>query len=108
MTDQRALPADQAGYADGLAGRPHGTDPLSQVDELAYASGYVEGKAARERAASREGDHLMDVGKEVPCDVCGGTGKFFELQDNIPATVPPEPVTKVCPRCNGTRFVGAE
>jgi hypothetical protein len=35
-----------AGYADGLAGRPHGTDPLSQVDELAYASGYVEGKAA--------------------------------------------------------------
>lgn len=36
----------QAGYADGLAGRPHGTDPLSQVDELAYASGYVEGKAA--------------------------------------------------------------
>jgi ribosome modulation factor len=38
----------QAGYADGLAGRPHGTDPLSQVDELAYASGYVEGKAAKE------------------------------------------------------------
>lgn len=35
-----------AGYADGLAGRLHGNDPLSQVDELAYASGYVEGKAA--------------------------------------------------------------
>lgn len=38
----------QAGYADGLAGKPHGTDPLSQVDALAYASGYVEGKAAKE------------------------------------------------------------
>lgn len=53
MTDQRALPADQAGYADGLAGRPHGTDPLSQVDELAYASGYVEGKAAADRIQER-------------------------------------------------------
>jgi hypothetical protein len=33
-----------AGYADALAGRPHGTDPLNQVDELAHASGYVEGR----------------------------------------------------------------
>jgi hypothetical protein len=41
-----------AGYADGLAGRPHGTDPLHQVDELAYASGFLEGVAARRAKAA--------------------------------------------------------
>jgi hypothetical protein len=48
----------EAGYADGLAGRPHGTDPLSQVDELAYASGYVEGKAARGGGRTEEGGSM--------------------------------------------------
>ena len=37
-----------AGYADGLAGRAHGTDPLHQVDELAYTSGFIDGKAKAE------------------------------------------------------------
>jgi hypothetical protein len=35
-----------AGYADGLAGRPHDTDPLHQVDRVAYSAGYIEGQAA--------------------------------------------------------------
>jgi hypothetical protein len=37
----------QAGYDDGLRGSPYGTSPLAAIDELAYASGYIEGEAAR-------------------------------------------------------------
>jgi hypothetical protein len=35
-----------AGYADGLARRPHGTDPLHKVDSSAYSAGYIEGQSA--------------------------------------------------------------
>jgi hypothetical protein len=69
-----------AGYADGLVGRPHGTDPLSQVDALAYASGYVEGKAA---AADR-----IERVIEAPLDPAGnpmpGTPMFdSEASDGL-------------------------
>jgi hypothetical protein len=35
-----------AGYADGLARRSHGTDPLHHEDSFAYSAGYIEGQAA--------------------------------------------------------------
>lgn len=35
-----------AGYADGLAGRPRDTDPLCQADSAAYSAGYLDGQAA--------------------------------------------------------------
>jgi hypothetical protein len=36
----------QQGYNDGFAGKP--SRPIKVPDELAYASGFIEGKAARE------------------------------------------------------------
>jgi hypothetical protein len=30
-----------AGYADGLASRPHDTDLLHQADRVAYSAGYM-------------------------------------------------------------------
>jgi hypothetical protein len=62
-----------AGYADGLAGRPHGTDPLAEVDALAYASGYVEGKAAEPSRAT-----LLDALAAVAA-MLGPAGSFPHL-----------------------------
>jgi hypothetical protein len=46
LTSMRSRNARDAGYADGLAGRRHCTDPLHQVDSLAYSAGYIDGQAA--------------------------------------------------------------
>jgi hypothetical protein len=67
--------ARDAGYADGLAGRPRGTDPLHEVDELAYASGYVEGKAGGK--PSRE-NLLLDALAAV-ASILGPGGSFPHL-----------------------------
>ncbi len=39
-----------AGWSDGFHGRPYGTSMLVTIDALAYASGYIDGKAASSRA----------------------------------------------------------
>ncbi len=41
----------QAGYNAGMSGGPMDCPP-EVSDPLAYASGYIEGKAARQRAAA--------------------------------------------------------
>jgi hypothetical protein len=38
-----------AGYADGLAARPYGTDPLHKADGFAYSAGYRDGQTARRK-----------------------------------------------------------
>lgn len=81
----------KAGYADGLAGKPHGTDPLSQVDELAYASGYVEGKAAEPRR----------------CTICDGRGWLGAATGGMFAYIGRLALSgrlpiRTCAKCNGS------
>ncbi len=48
-------PSWQAGYIAGMSGGPRECPP-EIPDSLAYVSGYIEGKAARQRAAASTPD----------------------------------------------------
>ncbi len=47
----------------------------------------------------------MTAPKKIECPKCGGTGTLPEAVDVVPGSRPPPDKTRVCPRCNGLRWI---